>query len=67
MKKYKDINVKENVRFVVDGKFITASGVSSGIDSALQIIELIKGKALADKISRILVYNRTGDMSFMKH
>lgn len=65
MKKYKDINVKENVRFVVDGKFITASGISSGIDGALQIIEMINGKALADKISRILVYNRAGDMSFM--
>lgn len=62
----KGIEVKENVRFVNDGKYITGSGITSGIDVALQIIEMIQGKERADFIAKIMVYNRNGDMVFLQ-
>lgn len=66
LKKFTEIDVRENVRVVVNDKYITASGITSGIDLALQIVELIKGKEVADRIANVMVYNRNGDMSFLK-
>ena len=65
LKANRAIEVVENVRFVWDGKFITTAGVTSGIDGALFLVELIHGKAKADGIAHALIYNRSEDMSFM--
>jgi transcriptional regulator GlxA family with amidase domain len=66
LKKHKQISVIQNKRFVLDGKFLTTAGVTSGIDGALQVVELIQGKEIADKIALGMVHNRNGDMSFIK-
>lgn len=65
MRQNQSVDVKENVRFVLDGKYLTGSGITSGIDVALEIVELIEGKSSADLIARIMVYNRNGNMSFL--
>lgn len=66
LKEIKGIKVKENVRFATDEKYMTGSGITSGIDVALQIIEMTQGKDRADLIAKIMVYNRNGNMEFMQ-
>jgi len=66
LKKIKGIDVQEHVRFTMDQKYITGSGITSGIDVALYLIEMIRGKQQADLIAKIMVYNRNGDMEFMQ-
>lgn len=65
LKSHAKIKVQEKTRFVVDGKFLTGAGVTSGIDVALEAIELINGKEVADDIAHGMVYNRYGDMLFL--
>jgi transcriptional regulator GlxA family with amidase domain len=60
------VEIIEKVRFVEDGKIVTAAGITSGLDSSLYLIERIHGKELVDKISKVLIYNRNGDLSFME-
>ena len=60
------IHVVENLRYVQDGKILTTAGITSGMDGTLHLVDLINGKKVADQIARILIYNRNGDMSFMK-
>ena len=45
-------------RVVDDGDMITAGGVASGIDLALQIVERIGGAAIADAVAREIGYER---------
>ncbi|MCX2473498.1 DJ-1/PfpI family protein [Pedobacter sp. MC2016-05] len=65
LKAHPKINVQEKKRFVVDGKFLTGAGVTSGMDVALEAIELIHGKDVADDIAHGMVYNRYGTMEFL--
>ncbi|SES23755.1 DJ-1/PfpI family protein [Pedobacter rhizosphaerae] len=65
LKSHSKINVQEKKRFVVDGKFLTGAGVTSGMDVALEAIELIHGKDVADDIAHGMVYNRYGTMEFL--
>jgi transcriptional regulator GlxA family with amidase domain len=46
-----------NVRFVDSGQILTASGITSGIDLALYIVEKYSGKEVQEKISKIMQYN----------
>jgi len=48
-------------RWVDDGKFVTSSGVSAGIDMALHLIERLYGKARADQIAHSTEYVRNSD------
>ncbi len=50
-------------RWVDDGKFVTSSGVSAGIDMALHLIERLYGKARADQIAHSTEYVRNSDPS----
>ena len=43
-------------RWVEDGKFITSSGVSAGIDMALTVITKLYGKEAAEKIATFMEY-----------
>ncbi len=45
-----------NVRFVDSGQILTASGITSGIDLALYIVEKYSGKKVQDMISKIMQY-----------
>lgn len=65
LKSHSKIKVQERTRFVVDGKFLTGAGVTSGMDVALQAIELINGKSIADDIALGMVYDRYNTMEFL--
>lgn len=45
-----------NARWVVDGKYVTASGGSAGTDMALDLIERLYGRSYADRTARIAEY-----------
>jgi transcriptional regulator GlxA family with amidase domain len=48
--------VKENVRFVDNGKVVTAAGVSAGIDGALHVVKRLHGPEEARKTARYMEY-----------
>ncbi len=45
-----------NERVVVDGKFVSAAGVSSGIDGALRMAALLRGDRVAQEIQLYMQY-----------
>ncbi|MFC4479031.1 DJ-1/PfpI family protein [Flavobacterium chungangensis] len=65
LRSHPKIKVKQEARFVADGKFLTGAGVTSGIDTALEAVELIHGKDFADEIAQGMVYDRYNDMDFL--
>jgi cyclohexyl-isocyanide hydratase len=48
--------VPVNERVVVDGKYVSAAGVSSGIDAALRVAALLRGELVAREIQLYLQY-----------
>lgn len=48
--------VPVNQRVVADGKFVSAAGVSSGIDGALRVAALLRGEFVARKIQLYMQY-----------
>lgn len=48
-------------RWVEDGKFVTSSGVSAGMDMALSVIARLGGERLADGIATYIEYDRHRD------
>ncbi len=54
-KTYPQLNVHEKVSFVHDRKAITSAGGAKSYDAALYLVELLYGKAVADKIALGLV------------
>ncbi|WP_329569485.1 DJ-1/PfpI family protein [Kitasatospora sp. NBC_01266] len=44
-------------RWVADGRFITAAGVSAGIDMALQLVAQVAGEPLAREVQLIIEYD----------
>jgi putative intracellular protease/amidase/YHS domain-containing protein len=51
------ITVRENRRFVDNGKIVTAAGVSAGIDGSLYLVERLLGKETARETARYMEYN----------
>lgn len=49
--------VLENVRYVRDGKVVTAAGVSAGIDMALWLVGQLHGAATARQVQRAMEYD----------
>jgi len=45
-----------NERVVVDGKFVSAAGISSGIDGALRVVSLLRGDRAAQEIQLYMQY-----------
>lgn len=45
-----------NERVVIDGKHVSAAGVTSGIDGALRVAALLQGEAVARRIQLMLEY-----------
>lgn len=60
-----------HARWVSEGKVVTASGVTAGMDAALYIIENVHGPAAAEAAARDIEYSgnwrRSGDDPFAHH
>ncbi|WP_020595862.1 DJ-1/PfpI family protein [Spirosoma panaciterrae] len=50
--------VLEHTRFVDQGSLITTAGVSAGIDGALHVVARLKGMEAAQRIARIMEYDK---------
>ena len=48
--------VRENRRFVDNGKVVTAAGVSAGIDASLHVVDRLLGREAAGKTARYMEY-----------
>jgi transcriptional regulator GlxA family with amidase domain len=48
----------EEARWVEDGKFVTSSGVSAGMDMTLAVIENLLGPDVADTVAKFTEYTR---------
>lgn len=62
-KEYPDINVKRGVRFVEDGAFASAGGLSCGIDLALRVVERYYGTDVAKDTAYGMEYQGQGWMN----
>jgi putative intracellular protease/amidase len=58
--------VVEDKRFVDNGKIITTSGLSSGIDGALHVVEKLYGKGHAQFVALGMEYNWNPDSNFAR-
>jgi transcriptional regulator GlxA family with amidase domain len=57
LKKYKAISVAEGYpRFVVDRNRVTGGGISSGLDEALKMVELLAGYDVAQQVQQFTQY-----------
>jgi transcriptional regulator GlxA family with amidase domain len=54
--KYTKVKVKENCRFVDNGKIVTSAGVSAGIDSSLHVVARFCGFNVAQGTARYMEY-----------
>ncbi|HKP10824.1 MAG TPA: DJ-1/PfpI family protein [Blastocatellia bacterium] len=48
--------VRENRRFVDNGKVVTAAGVSAGIDASLHVVDRLLGREVAQRTARYMEY-----------
>ncbi len=57
LKQYSSINVVEGYpRFVVDRNRVTGGGISSGLDEALKLVELLSSTAVAQQVQQYTQY-----------
>lgn len=54
---FPQVTLVRNVRYIADGRVITSSGVTSGIDAALYIVGKNSGEKLQGMINRALQYS----------
>ena len=59
--RYPKVDWVRQARWVEDGRFITASGVSAGMDMTLRAIALMLGEDTADEVAVICEYQRQHD------
>lgn len=60
------VKVVDDRRFVDNGKFITAAGLSSGIDGALHVIERLFGRGTAQMAALGMEYNWDADSKYVR-
>lgn len=49
--------VRENVRFIDNGRILTSAGISAGIDLSFHVVCKLAGKAIAAKTARYMEYD----------
>lgn len=54
-KMFHDVEVKDSVLFVHDGKFITSAGGAKSFEASLYLCQLLYGKKVADEIAKGMV------------
>ena len=55
---YPKIDVRDDVRFVDNGRVITTAGISAGIDGAFHLVAKIKGTAYAQWVADAMEYDK---------
>lgn len=56
-KAYPDLNVKDSLRWVDEGKFVTSGGISAGIDMSLHLVARLGGLELAERTARQMEFD----------
>ena len=58
---YKNLQVREGIRWIEQGKLFTAAGISAGIDMSLELVSRLASAELAERTARQMEYtwNRT--------
>ena len=58
---YKNLQVREGIRWIEQGKLFTAAWISAGIEMSLELVSLLAGAELAERTARQMEYawNRT--------
>ncbi len=51
-----DVLWQPSARWVEDGKYVTSSGISAGIDMALALIEDLEGREKAENVAKVAEY-----------
>lgn len=51
-----EITVRDDLRWVDEGKIVTSAGVSAGIDMALHLVDRLHGRATAEQTARHMEY-----------
>ena len=59
-KQFPKVKLVRTARYVDNGKFITSGGLTSGIDGALHIVELIHGRAAVEQTVAYMEYSGDG-------
>ena len=54
---FPQIEVRTGVRWVDEGAIVTSAGISAGIDMCLHLVELIAGRALAERTARQMEFD----------
>jgi len=54
-KMFPDLNIKDNVLFVHDGKYITSAGGAKSFEAALYLCEVLYGKEITKSLAKGLV------------
>ena len=52
---YPDLDVREGLVFVQDGKFITSAGGAKSFEASLYLCEYLYGKSIADQLAKGMV------------
>lgn len=55
---FPELDVRENVRWVDNGKIVTSAGISAGIDMALHLVARLEGEELAERTARLMEFDR---------
>jgi transcriptional regulator GlxA family with amidase domain len=59
-KRFPKVRLVRGRRFVDNGKFITAGGLTSGVDGALHVVSRFYGQAAAERTARYMEHDGTG-------
>ena len=55
----RDFEIAEQLRFTDNGKFLTAAGISAGIDCSLHVVGRLLGSIAADRTAEYMEYRRS--------
>ena len=55
-RQYPKAQVRRDVRWVDEGRLVTAAGISAGIDMSLHLVERLAGGELAQEVARYMEY-----------
>lgn len=50
--------VRQNVRYIDNGRVITTAGISAGIDGALHLVSKLRGKDVAEEVAKQMEYDK---------